>query len=53
MKVLLMIIMMNNPTPKWEHQGSFVTVDACETAVRKMKQEVPYYKFSHVCSPAQ
>lgn len=53
MKVLLMIIMLHTTPHKWEHQGSFETIAACETAVRKMKQTAPDYKFAHVCSPIQ
>ena len=50
MKVLLFILMMNNPTTKWEQQGVFETKASCESAVRLMRQEAPHIRFSHVCT---
>lgn len=51
MKVLLFILMLQNSNfAKWEHQGSFDTPAACETAVRKMKQTAPHWRFEYVCT---
>jgi hypothetical protein len=52
MKVLLFIIMIQGGSgAKWENQGSFESMTACETAVRSMKQTAPHFRFEHVCAP--